>query len=212
MLMNISAKLNEGSEASGYYLRRGRCRRREVEPGPARLVEVEEGPVSPQPPAPPPGLPAPGGRILEPAAGPRPALRVGDEEVGRGGVGGVGRLGLAARAATRELVERRPDAALGVVEVEGGGVRELAQQLPRHGRLQVLHSHHALDYHHSRRGAAAAVSGVFLGCATHADHFSLVGRSLHFGSGHCHCGSVRVWKQCERGCGKGKIESSSLRK
>ena len=171
-------------KASGNYLRGGRRRRREVEPGPAAsVVEVEERPVSPQPPAPPPRLPAAAGRVLEPAAGPRPALRVGDEEVGRG----VGRLGLAARAAARDLVEWGPDAALGVVEVERGGVRELAQQLPRHGRLQVLHRHHALDYHHARR-AAAAVSSVFLGCATHADH-------LWGGLSTLGVGQWGVWKQ-----------------
>jgi hypothetical protein len=183
-------------KASGYYLRGGRCRRREVEPGPASLVEVEEGPVSPQPPAPPPGPPAAGG-VLGPTAGPRPALRVGDEEVGRG-VGGVGRLGLA-RAAARDLVERRPDAALRVVEVEGGWVRELAQQLPRHGRLQVLHRHHALDYHNARRGtaaAAAAASSVFLSCVTHADH--LWGRQASI---VCEWGRGGVGTESyERGC------------
>ena len=197
--------MEAGLKAGGYYLRRGRRRRREVQTGPARLVEVEEGPVAPQPPAPPPGLPA-GGGVPEPAAAsPRPALRVGDEEVSRGG-GGLGRGGAGgwSRRAARDLAERGPDAALGVVEVEGGGVRELAQQLPRHGLLQVLHRHHALHHHHWRRGAAAA-SGVLPGRATHADCLILGEVSLFaLEFWEVYSGGVETEEWVERGVGWGR--------
>lgn len=43
--------------------------------------------------------------------------------------------------------KRRPDSTLGIVEAEGGCVRELAKQLPGHGQLQVLHGYDALRCH-----------------------------------------------------------------
>jgi hypothetical protein len=171
-------------------------------------VEVEERPVPPQPPAPPPRLAAATAAhgVLDPAAArPRLALRVGDEEVSRRG--GLRRVATAgARHGAGVFVERGPDAALGVVEVEGGGVREHAEQAPRHGRLQVLHRHHALHHHHHWfvRVTAAAANGFYLGRGAHRD------RSLDAWRG------VGLWfsefvlayelgeSEAERRCWKGK--------